>query len=85
MCVNLRATLVVIAALNSSSDFMVYLWPAKPLWSLRLPLKQRIVLFSMGLLVCVAGVLRMYYFEVFYQSYDTLCEYNQNQLCLEYN
>lgn len=75
-CINMRATLVAIAALNSFSDFAVYLYPAKPLWSLHLPVKQRlglIFLFSVGLLVCVAGVLRMYYLEVFFDSYDTHC------------
>ncbi|KAH7414485.1 hypothetical protein DE146DRAFT_37055 [Phaeosphaeria sp. MPI-PUGE-AT-0046c] len=73
-CINMRATLVAIAALNSFSDFAVYLYPARPLWSLHLPVKQRlglIFLFSVGLLVCVAGVLRMYYLEVFFDSYDT--------------
>lgn len=77
-CIDMRATLVAIATLNSFSDFLVYLWPAKPLWSLHLPVKQRlglIFLFSVGLLVCVAGVLRMYYLVVFFSSYDTLCKY----------
>ncbi|KAF2650645.1 hypothetical protein K491DRAFT_125383 [Lophiostoma macrostomum CBS 122681] len=76
-CINLRATLVSIAALNSVSDFLVYLWPAKPLWSLQLPLKQRlglICIFSVGTLVCVAGALRMYYLEVYFSSYDPLWE-----------
>jgi hypothetical protein len=91
-CINMRATLVSIAALNSLSDFLVYLvsrrdlswksgadvykYPMKPLWSLRLPVKQRlglIFLFSVGLLVCIVGVLRMYYLEMFFSSYDTHC------------
>jgi hypothetical protein len=91
-CINMRATLVSMAAMNSLSDFLVYLvsrcdlywrrdadrykYPIKPLWSLRLPVKQRIgliFLFSVGLLVCVVGVLRMYYLEVYFSSYDTLC------------
>jgi hypothetical protein len=58
-----------IAALNSFSDFLIYLYPAKPLWGLYLPVKQRhglIFLFSVGLLVCVAGVPRMYYLELFF-------------------
>lgn len=79
----MRATLVAIAALNSFSDFAVYLYPAKPLWSLHLPVKQRlglIFLFSVGLLVCVAGVLRMYYLEVFFDSYDTHCMSSLNTL-----
>ncbi|KAF2463195.1 uncharacterized protein BDR25DRAFT_298502 [Lindgomyces ingoldianus] len=72
-CINLRATLVSIAALNSLSDFLIYLWPAKPLWSLHLPLKQRIGLisiFAVGCTVCVAGICRMYYLEVYFDSFD---------------
>ncbi|KAH3918558.1 hypothetical protein HBI56_135090 [Parastagonospora nodorum] len=72
-CINMRAALVAIAALNSLSDFLIYLYPAKPLWSLHLPIKQRlglICLFSIGLFVCIAGVLRMYYLEKFFTSFD---------------
>jgi hypothetical protein len=60
-CINIRATLVVVAALNSVSDILVYLFPAKPLWSLQLPLKRRlglISIFTVGLVVCVAGICR---------------------------
>ncbi|KAH7080465.1 hypothetical protein BKA63DRAFT_244406 [Paraphoma chrysanthemicola] len=84
-CINMRATLVSVAALNSFSDFLVYLWPAKPLWSLHLPVKQRlglIFLFSVGLLVCVAGVLRMYYLEVYFNSYDTLWNGSAVWICM---
>ncbi|KAF2182202.1 hypothetical protein K469DRAFT_637002 [Zopfia rhizophila CBS 207.26] len=72
-CINLRATLVSIAALNSVSDFLVYLWPAKPLWTIQLPLKQRlglIFIFAIGSTVCIAGALRMHYLEVYFNSYD---------------
>ncbi|ORX93230.1 hypothetical protein BCR34DRAFT_608618 [Clohesyomyces aquaticus] len=72
-CINLRPTLVSIAALNSLSDFLIYLWPAKPLWSLQLPLKQRlglISIFTMGCTVCVAGICRMYYLEFYFESFD---------------
>ncbi|CAO2650584.1 Nn.00g018760.m01.CDS01 [Neocucurbitaria sp. VM-36] len=74
-CINMRVELVIIASLNSFSDFVIYLWPAKPLWSLQLPLKQRlglIFLFSVGLVVCIAGILRMYFLEVYFRSYDAL-------------
>ncbi|PVH99916.1 hypothetical protein DM02DRAFT_593648 [Periconia macrospinosa] len=74
-CVDMRTTLVTIAALNSLSDVLIYLWPAKPLWSLQLPLKQRlglISLFSVGTSVCIAGAIRMYYLEVYFSSDDYL-------------
>ena len=59
------------------SGAYVHRWPAKPLWSLQLPIKQKlglIFLFSVGLLVCVAGILRMYYLEVYFKSHDNLCK-----------
>ncbi|KAF2690992.1 hypothetical protein K458DRAFT_438710 [Lentithecium fluviatile CBS 122367] len=74
-CIDMRTTLISIAGLNSLSDFLVYLWPAKPLWSLQLPKKQRlglICLFSVGCLVCIAGILRMYYLEVYFNGTDLL-------------
>ncbi|KAF2866789.1 hypothetical protein BDV95DRAFT_598677 [Massariosphaeria phaeospora] len=74
-CINLRVTLISIAALNSFSDFLVFLWPTRELWSLQLPLKQRvglIVIFAVGSIVCVAGICRMYYLKVYFDSNDLL-------------
>ncbi|KAL5114678.1 hypothetical protein ACEQ8H_007411 [Pleosporales sp. CAS-2024a] len=72
-CIDMHVALISIASVNSFSDFMIYLYPAKPLWSLRLPVKQRlglIFLFSIGLLVCIAGVLRMYFLDQYFKSTD---------------
>ncbi|OCK72816.1 hypothetical protein K432DRAFT_430883 [Lepidopterella palustris CBS 459.81] len=66
-CVNTTAALISLAALNSLSDFAVYLWPARTLWRIQLPLRQRLGLvatFSAGCVVCVAGVLRIYYLKL---------------------
>jgi len=52
-------------------------YPAKPLWSLHLPIKQRvglICLFSIGLFVCIAGILRIYYLEKFFATFDHRCK-----------
>jgi hypothetical protein len=60
-CINMQETLVAIAGLNCISDILVYLWPAKSLWSLQLPLQRRlglIFIFAVGLVVCVAGICR---------------------------
>jgi ABC-type bacteriocin/lantibiotic exporter with double-glycine peptidase domain len=51
----------------------------KPLWSVRMSAKQRwglLLIFAMGLLVCMAGVLRSYYLQVYYDSVDELCMYH---------
>ncbi|KAF2839760.1 hypothetical protein M501DRAFT_904272, partial [Patellaria atrata CBS 101060] len=74
-CIDYKSALLSTAALNSVSDFIVYLWPAKPLWRVQLPLKQRIGLlgvFCMGCIVCIAGVCRMYYLEEYFKTYDGL-------------
>jgi hypothetical protein len=57
---------MALAALNSLTDFAVYLWPARALWKVQLPLRQRlglIVTFGCGSIVCVAGILRIYYLD----------------------
>jgi hypothetical protein len=92
-CINMRATLAAIAALNSFSDLMIYLlvletWsrtnltfyrrPVKPLLAIEMPFKQRWGLMSLlafSLLPCIAGMLRLYYVELFYDSADELCKY----------
>lgn len=82
-CINMRATLVSTAALNSLSDFLVYLWPARYLWDVQLPKEQRIALisaFTVGCTVCVAGICRMYYLEVYFGSYDVACKRNSATL-----
>jgi hypothetical protein len=37
--------------LNSTSDFLIFLWPIRTLWTVRVPLKQRlglVFIFSVG-------------------------------------
>ncbi|KAF3000230.1 hypothetical protein E8E13_007476 [Curvularia kusanoi] len=63
-CMDIRVTLAVMAALNSASDLSIYLRPVKPLLALHMPTKQRLgllLLLSVGLLPCIAGLLRLYY------------------------
>jgi len=65
---------MIAASLNTSSDLMVFLWPAPRLWTLRLPIKQRIGLifvFCLGCVVCACGIARIYYFDVYFSSKDT--------------
>jgi len=50
-CIDFRAAFLAAAALNSFSDFLVFLWPARALWNIQLPVKQRvglILVFAVG-------------------------------------
>ncbi|CAI6262960.1 unnamed protein product [Periconia digitata] len=84
-CIDMRLTLITLATLNSISDILVYLWPAKPLWSLQLPLRQRlglICLFSVGTTVCVCGGIRMYFLEEYFSSDDYLWNAAKVYVCM---
>ncbi|KAF2084266.1 hypothetical protein K490DRAFT_18159, partial [Saccharata proteae CBS 121410] len=76
-CIDEKAFLMATAALNNVSDFLIFLWPARFLWQVQLPTKQRlglIAMFAMGSLVCIAGVCRIWYFTVYFASYDAFWE-----------
>ncbi|OCK91609.1 uncharacterized protein K441DRAFT_688848 [Cenococcum geophilum 1.58] len=76
-CIDFRAAFLAAAALNSFSDFLVFLWPARALWNIQLPVKQRvglILVFAVGCIVCVAGICRMWYFEAYLNSHDPYWE-----------
>ncbi|KXJ87329.1 hypothetical protein Micbo1qcDRAFT_99711, partial [Microdochium bolleyi] len=74
-CWDTNITIFVNASLNSVIDVVVYLWPIRPLWALQLPTQQRlglVALFSMGLIVCVVGIMRIYYLSQVFVGGDTL-------------
>ncbi|KAF3043475.1 hypothetical protein E8E12_009259 [Didymella heteroderae] len=74
-CMDTRATFAAIAALNNFSDIMIYLRPMRPLLVIRMPAKQRwglMSLLAISLLPCIAGLLRLYYVEMFYSSVDEM-------------
>lgn len=50
----------------------------KPLIAVKMPTKQRwgmVLLLAISLLPCIAGMLRLYYVELFYDSVDGLCKH----------
>ncbi|GME65467.1 Integral membrane protein [Neofusicoccum parvum] len=74
-CSNVLALLEATAALNSLGDLLVYLWPAKFLFKLQMPLKHRlglITLFSFGCIVFTASICRMVYLPPAFASIDIL-------------
>ncbi|KAF2732919.1 hypothetical protein EJ04DRAFT_496088 [Polyplosphaeria fusca] len=74
-CVSIGPIYYVTGALNVFSDFLIFLWPAKDLAKIQISLKQRIILilmFTIGILVCVAGCFRIWYTWIFINTYDAL-------------
>lgn len=72
-CVDMRTNMITIGAINTATDFLIYLWPARYLWRIQLPLKQRLGLvfvFTCGLIVCVAGVFRIVYLQRYFTNVD---------------
>ncbi|KAF2143756.1 uncharacterized protein K452DRAFT_224522 [Aplosporella prunicola CBS 121167] len=54
-CLNIKVVLILTGALNSLTDFTVFLWPVKTLWSIRLPLGQRLGLVLSFGIGCTSG------------------------------
>ncbi|KAF2430786.1 hypothetical protein EJ08DRAFT_696998 [Tothia fuscella] len=76
-CINREALTIASQAVNSLSDFLIFLWPARTLSGIRLPPAQRfglIFVFSIGVIICIAGVFRIWYLTVYFDSYDIFYE-----------
>ncbi|KAF2753153.1 hypothetical protein EJ05DRAFT_227068 [Pseudovirgaria hyperparasitica] len=74
-CIDVEAALLATAAINTFTDFAVYIWPTRTLWHVQLPTRQRVGLlcvFCLGSIVCIAGIVRMWYIASFYQTDDQL-------------
>ncbi|KAL5336498.1 hypothetical protein BJX70DRAFT_389932 [Aspergillus crustosus] len=72
-CVDAEKFFIAAAAINSITDFMVYLWPIHYLWKVKLSLAKRvglIVCFGVGVLICIAGVIRITWQVRFARSWD---------------
>ncbi|KAF2501020.1 hypothetical protein BU16DRAFT_555526 [Lophium mytilinum] len=72
-CISLREYFLASGVLNCLSDFLVFLFPAKMLWNIQLPTKQKwgvIAVFASGCIVCIAGIVRLWYIQVVFTSDD---------------
>ncbi len=67
-------TMFYSSIVNTVADFAVMATPIPLVWNLRLPVRQRIAvisLFSLGMIVCLAGVVRTIYLDkALLRSYD---------------
>ncbi|KAH3938600.1 hypothetical protein HBI56_177080 [Parastagonospora nodorum] len=63
------------SSLNIFTDFLIFLWPAKDLASVQISVRQRITLitmFCLGVIICIAGLLRVWYVSIYLKSWDFL-------------
>ncbi|KAF2014143.1 hypothetical protein BU24DRAFT_462955 [Aaosphaeria arxii CBS 175.79] len=73
-CIDIAPLFYTTGGLNILSDFLIFLWPAKDLAKIRISLKQRvtlIIMFTLGVIICVAGVCRLWYTSIYIHSYDS--------------
>ncbi|KIW08005.1 uncharacterized protein PV09_00951 [Verruconis gallopava] len=72
-CINIQAFFIAAASINAATDCLVYLWPIHYLINVNMPLRQRvglIICFSVGVVVCVASLVRVFYMTEFFKSWD---------------
>ncbi|KAL1799857.1 hypothetical protein ACET3X_000199 [Alternaria dauci] len=72
-CLNIKAIYYFHSAQNTFSDFVIFLWPARNLLNVQISLRQRVTLtsmFSLGVIVCIAGIVRLYYTHRYLESFD---------------
>jgi hypothetical protein len=72
-CINETAQLLASGILNTGTDFCIILLPIPIILQLKLPRRQQIILilvFSGGIIVCIAGVVRTYYTYQMTTGYD---------------
>lgn len=78
-CGNSGAYIVVISVINVVFDFVITLMPTALIWNLKLPTRQKIVLWALltvGIMASVAAVFRIIAADdEFYHTYDFVCTY----------
>lgn len=75
-CVNVTAIFYSHAGINIVTDVMIYIMPMKMLWGVRRPQKEKIalmVVFAMGIFVCLAGIIRLWALQKTSVSVDSSC------------
>ncbi|KAK6338572.1 hypothetical protein TWF730_002635 [Orbilia blumenaviensis] len=59
-----QVAFMVFGVLNCLSDLYVFFLPIREVWGIQLPKKQRVglvLVFALGSVVCIAGIVRIYY------------------------
>ncbi|KAF1999972.1 hypothetical protein P154DRAFT_576603 [Amniculicola lignicola CBS 123094] len=69
-----RLFLIVSAAINTTSDFIILVLPQPVIWSLILNNKKKwglSAVFLVGIFACICSILRTYYTTILYRTEDT--------------
>ena len=77
-CLNVKLIYYIQGSTNTLSDFLIFLWPAKNLYGVKISVRQRITLITMfcfGVIICIAGSARIYYTHRYLTHYDIFCTY----------
>lgn len=73
-CIDEGANALTNTIVSTISDFIAFMLPMILLWKLQMSMKQKVALsavFAVGVLVCIVGVIRIYYYSMlYYGSYD---------------
>ncbi|KAJ6194169.1 hypothetical protein J3E72DRAFT_397492 [Bipolaris maydis] len=72
-CLNIKLIYYFHGGQNTLSDFIVFLWPARNLINVQVSRRQRftlIMMFSLGVIVCIAGIIRLYFTHRYLISFD---------------
>ncbi|USP74052.1 hypothetical protein yc1106_01326 [Curvularia clavata] len=72
-CLNIKAIYYFHSGQNTLSDFIIFLWPARNLINVQVSKRQRftlIMMFSLGVIVCIAGIVRLYFTHRYLVSFD---------------
>ncbi|KAN0104447.1 hypothetical protein V8E51_010192 [Hyaloscypha variabilis] len=72
-CINQTWSLLVAGVVNALTDLIAVLLPIRTVWTLQLPARQVaivVLLFSLGFVSCIAGIIRTYFMYRVTSEYD---------------
>ncbi|KAI0378825.1 hypothetical protein F5Y04DRAFT_141083 [Hypomontagnella monticulosa] len=84
-CIDSKAMALAASAINVTFDFVILVLPQRIIWKLTMPLKRKIgisLVFTIGVLACVAATTRLVYTVIYYKSRDVTYTFSPFALCL---
>lgn len=71
-------------AVNTISDFIIFLWPIIPLWQIQISLRQRLnlcVVFGFGMITCLGAIVKIAFAKRYLSSWDSTCKMESSFYC----